>query len=88
VKLHDGLNELGGLTPPRSPCEKQMTTEPVTQNVESTPVAPFGDEEMQDLDREDVQAGRVMAWLLCFFFLYTIVVTSIAAWWTWDAIRG
>jgi hypothetical protein len=42
---------------------------------------------MQDLDREDVQAGRVMAWLLCFFFLYTIVVTSIAAWWTWDAIH-
>jgi hypothetical protein len=50
-------------------------------------VRPFDAEELAALDREDVQAGKVMARLLCFFFLYTIVVTVIAAWWTWDAIR-
>ena len=49
---------------------------------------PFDAEELASLDQEDVQAGRVMARLLCFFFLYTIVVTVIAAWWTWDAIRS
>jgi hypothetical protein len=65
-----------------------MATEPVTTDTPNAPASPFGEGEMQDLDREDVQAGRVMAWLLCFFFLYTIVVTIIAAWWTWDSIRG
>ncbi len=65
-----------------------MTTEHATSDAPPVPATPFREEEMRDLDREDVQAGRVMAWLLCFFFLYTIVVTSIAAWWTWDAIRG
>lgn len=44
-------------------------------------------DELKSLDGEDVQAGKVIAQLLCFFFLYTIVVTTIAAWWTWDAIR-
>ena len=52
------------------------------------PIRPFDAEELADLDREDAQAGKVMARLLCFFFLYTIVVTVIAAWWTWDAIRS
>lgn len=51
------------------------------------PERPFDAEELAALDNEDVQAGRVMAWLLCFFFLYTIVVTALAAWWTWDAIQ-
>ena len=65
-----------------------VTTEKVTTKTPASPAPPFRDGEMQELDREDVQAGRVMAWLLCFFFLYTIVVTSLAAWWTWDAIRS
>ncbi|MBA3313149.1 MAG: hypothetical protein M3552_13435 [Planctomycetota bacterium] len=67
-----------------------MTTDPTATTSEplAAPPSPFGAEEMQDLDREDVEAGRVIAWLLCFFFLYTIVVMSIAAWWTWDAIRS
>jgi hypothetical protein len=62
------------------------------QDPQRVPVAPspspFDAQELEDLDREDVQAGKVMAQLLCFFFLYTIVVTTIAAWWTWDAIRS
>ncbi len=69
-----------------------MTPPPTEPNV--TPAAtappperPFDAEELAALDQEDVQAGRVMARLLCFFFLYTIVVTGLAAWWTWDAIR-
>ena len=59
-----------------------QTTTPMT-----TP-APFDAEELAALDREDVEAGKAMARLLCFFFLYTIIVTVIAAWWTWEAIRS
>ena len=59
----------------------------------TTPVPPqagppmIDADELSSLDGEDVQAGKVIAQLLCFFFLYTIVVMSIAAWWTWDSIR-
>jgi hypothetical protein len=52
------------------------------------PPRSFDDQELAALDEEDVQAGKIMVRLLCFFFLYTIVVTSIAAWWTWDSIRS
>ncbi|HEX6985817.1 MAG TPA: hypothetical protein VF170_10585 [Planctomycetaceae bacterium] len=64
-------------------------TSPETTPTAAPPsVRPFDAEELAALDREDVQAGKVMARLLCFFFLYTVVVTIIAAWWTWDAIRS
>ena len=62
-------------------------SDPPTTSAPQPAVRPFDAEELAALDQEDVQAGRVMARLLCFFFLYTIVVTAIAAWWTWDAIR-
>lgn len=59
-----------------------------TPNPTPTPLMrPFDAEELAALDREDVQAGRVIARLLCFFFLYTIVVTALAGWWTWAAIQ-
>ena len=45
-------------------------------------------EEFSALEREDVEAGTLIGRLLAFFFLYTIVVTILAAWWTWDAIRS
>lgn len=45
-------------------------------------------DEYAALDREDVQAGRLIGRLLAFFFLYTIFVTILAAWWTWAAIRS
>lgn len=69
-----------------------MTTDPIATTTEphatpSTTVSPVSAAELEDLDREDVEAGKVIAWLLCFFFLYTIVGMSLAAWWTWDAIR-
>ena len=48
---------------------------------------PFGPEEQASLEREDAQAGKLIGRLLSFLFLYTIVVTVLVAWWTWDAIR-
>ena len=69
---------------PSSPSDQ---TQPV-EGSPTPPATPFGAEELAALDQEDVEAGKVMARLLCFFFLYTIVVTVIAAWWTWDAIRS
>ena len=50
-------------------------------------ISPFDDEELLSFAREDNQAGKVIASLLGFFFLYTVVVTSVAAWWTWEAVR-
>lgn len=47
----------------------------------------FAPGEFAALDREDVQAGKTIGWLLAFFFLYTIVVSVLVAWWTWDALR-
>ncbi len=52
------------------------------------PATPLSPEEFAALEREDVQAGKLIGRLLAFFFLYTIVVTILAAWWTWDAIRS
>lgn len=49
--------------------------------------SPLSAEEFAALDREDVEAGKLIGRLLAFFFLYTIVVTILAAWWTWEAIR-
>lgn len=64
------------------------TTSTGSTNVTPTPSPPsFGADELATLDREDGEAGKVIAQLLCFFFLYTIVVMVIAAWWTWDAIQ-
>lgn len=54
---------------------------------DSPPQPRLSAEEYAALDREDVQAGRLIGRLLAFFFLYTIVVTILAAWWTWAAIR-
>ena len=72
-----------------SMSSKPPSTEPTTPPAE-TPVAmisPFDDEELLSFTREDNQAGKVIASLLGFFFLYTVVVTSVAAWWTWEAVR-
>ncbi|MGC1274743.1 MAG: hypothetical protein WBC44_13640 [Planctomycetaceae bacterium] len=64
-----------------------IESSPKPQGGSPPPDRPFDAEELAALDQEDVQAGRVMARLLCFFFLYTVVVTALAGWWTWAAIQ-
>jgi hypothetical protein len=59
--------------------------EPHAAPPQATQLSP---DEFAALDREDVQAGKLIGRLLAFFFLYTVVVTILAAWWTWDAIRS
>jgi hypothetical protein len=64
-----------------------MTDAPTT-DLHTVPQADtLAPSEFAALDREDSQAGRVIGWLLAFFFLYTIVVSILVAWWTWDALR-
>ena len=43
---------------------------------------PFTAEEYAQFAAEDGRAGRVIGWLLCFLFVYTIFVASAAIWWT------
>ena len=43
---------------------------------------PFTAEEYAQFAAEDGRAGRVIGWLLCFLFVYTILVASAAIWWT------
>ena len=44
--------------------------------------SPFSDEEFRQFAAEDGRAGKVIGWLLCALFVYTILVASAAIWWT------
>ena len=46
------------------------------------PADPFTAEEYAQFAAEDGRAGRVIGWLLCFLFVYTILVAGAAIWWT------
>lgn len=46
----------------------------------------FEDEELKQFDHEDVAAGGNIGRMLAFFFLYTVIVMSIVALWTYSAI--
>ena len=48
-------------------------------------VAPFNREELNSFEQEDLEAGKLIGRLLCFFFAYTVVVCALAAWWTYNA---
>ena len=69
-----------------APMHESQPAAPTSAPAVPSVVPTFDDAELAALDSEDVQAGRVIARLLCFFFLYTIVVCAIAGWWTWKAI--
>ena len=47
-----------------------------------TVASPFSDEEFRQFAAEDGRAGKVIGWLLCALFVYTILVASAAIWWT------
>lgn len=42
----------------------------------------FTDSELEQLDADDADAGRVLGKLLSTFFLYTVLAMSLVAWWT------
>ena len=52
------------------------------------PAMPFDREDLAQFDSDDISAGRAIGKMLAFFFLYTVVVMSLAAWWTFDSLTG
>lgn len=48
----------------------------------------FDPKEIESFDSDDTQAGRAIGKMLSWFFLYTIIVMSLAAYWTYRSISG
>jgi hypothetical protein len=49
----------------------------------TTPEPLFSDAELEQLDADDADAGRVLGKLLSSFFLYTVLAMTGVAWWTY-----
>jgi hypothetical protein len=43
----------------------------------------FDREDVAQFDRDDVQAGSAIGKMLALFFLYTVIVMALAAYWTY-----
>ena len=43
--------------------------------------------ELEQFAADDVEAGSAIGKMLTLFFLYTIVVMSVAAWWTYRSVE-
>jgi len=55
---------------------------------EATQTAPlFNQADLDQFDADDTTAGRAIGKMLSWFFLYTILAMSIAAWWTYKSIN-
>ena len=50
----------------------------------TTPEPLFSDAELEQLDADDADAGRVLGKLLSSFFLYTVLAMTGVAWWTYQ----
>lgn len=48
----------------------------------------FGPAELEEFDAADTQAGKAIGTMLSWFFVYTIIAMSVAAYWTWSAIQS
>lgn len=48
----------------------------------------FDREELVQFDQADRQAGGAIGKMLALFFLYTVIVMSIVAWWTYTSTIG
>ena len=70
-------------TPPPPPAAESAP--PAGDGVNGTPGDPFTAEEYRQFAADDGRAGRVIGWLLCALFVYTILVASAAIWWTLNA---
>lgn len=46
------------------------------------PAKVFDSEQIRELEADDAKAGSVIGKMLALFFLYTVIVMSIVAWWT------
>ena len=58
-----------------------------SQEMSSSTADPlFNDKELEQFSSDDTDAGRAIGKMLSFFFLYTIVVMSMAAWWTFASV--
>ena len=65
--------------------EQASTTTPAaSQTASSLPDPLFSRDELAQFDKDDVQAGSVIGKMLALFFVYTVVVMSLAAWWTYS----
>lgn len=47
---------------------------------------PFDAQELAELGQEDAQAGGNIATMLAIFFLYTVIVMALVAWWTYGTL--
>jgi hypothetical protein len=48
----------------------------------AAPASPFTERQIEQFDTDDGDAGRAIGKMLATFFLYTVIVTLIVAWWT------
>ena len=44
--------------------------------------SPFTERQIDQFDADDGDAGRAIGKMLATFFLYTVIVMSLVAWWT------
>ncbi|MEX0702064.1 MAG: hypothetical protein WD069_08205 [Planctomycetales bacterium] len=52
----------------------------------AAPADPFHRDDLALFDADDTSAGSHIGKMLAFFFLYTVIVMTIVAWWTLAAI--
>ena len=56
--------------------------------VEQAPLeALFEPDEFAQFDRDDTAAGSHIGKMLAVFFLYTVIVMALVAWWTYNAAK-
>jgi hypothetical protein len=48
----------------------------------SEPGTLFTDQQIEQFEEDDGDAGRAIGKMLATFFLYTVIVMSLVAWWT------
>lgn len=48
----------------------------------------FTRSEIEQFDEDDVKAGGTIGKMLALFFLYTVIVMSVVAWWTYNSVKG
>lgn len=44
--------------------------------------------ELQQFDADDDMAGGTIGKMLALFFLYTVIVMTVVAWWTAHSVKG
>ena len=64
---------------------EQSTAEPGSTIVKATE-PPFDREQVAEFDEEDRQAGGAIGKMLALFFLYTVLVMTFVAWWTYRSV--